>query len=80
MRGQSGSLNLLLRGVNYGTFDLELGHDIRTNTKSYNQNNMMTDIKWGVAIKYVAERDLLGRILSLYRKDTKPPEFVIEID
>jgi len=71
---------LIIKGVNYGTFEVELGHDTRTNTRSYEQHNMMTDIKWGEATKYVAQRDLLGRILYLYRKDTNPPEFVIEID
>jgi len=71
---------LIIKGVNYGTFELELGHDTRTNTKSYEQHNMMTDIKWGSATKYIAKRDLLGRTLYLYRKDTNPPEFVIDID
>lgn len=71
---------LIIKGLNYGVFELELGHDTRTNTKSYNQNNMMTDIKWGAATNYIAKRDLLGRTLYVYRKDTNPPEFVIEID
>ena len=71
---------LIIKGVNYGTFELELGHDTRTNTRSYEQHNMMTDIKWGEATKYIAKRDLLDRVLYLYRKDSTPPEFVIEID
>lgn len=71
---------LIIKGVNCGTFELELGHDTRTNTRSYEQHNMMTDIKWGAATKYIAKRDLLNRTLYLYRKDTNPPEFVIEID
>ncbi len=40
----------------------------------------MTQLHWGDAKAYVAKNDLLGRILYLYRKDTDPPEFMIEID
>jgi hypothetical protein len=31
-------------------------------------------------MKIIAKRDLLGRIMSLYRKEGTPPEFMIEID
>jgi hypothetical protein len=40
----------------------------------------MTQLHWGGAQKYVGKRDLLGRTMYLYRIDTTPPEFTIEID
>ncbi len=40
----------------------------------------MTQIHWARAINIIAERDLLDRIMCLYRKDTDPPQFLIEID
>ena len=71
---------LIVKNLNYGIFELELSHDTDTTSASYEQHNMMTEIKWGSATEYIARRDLLGRVLYLYRKDTDPPEFVIEID
>jgi len=40
----------------------------------------MTQLHWGVAQPLIAKQDLLGRNLYLYRKDSTPPEFMIEID
>jgi hypothetical protein len=71
---------LIIKGVNYGTFKLKLTHSTDTKSKSYLQNNFMTQVHWGDTKEHVAKNDLLGRTLNLYRKDTNPPEFVIEID
>jgi HKD family nuclease len=70
----------IVKNVNYGVFELKISHNTNTKSRSYLQNNFMTQLHWGDAKKYIAKRDLLGRILYLYRKDTTPPEFVIEID
>jgi hypothetical protein len=40
----------------------------------------MTQVYWGDASNYIRHDDLLKRTLYLYRKDTTPPEFTIEID
>lgn len=74
------SFTIILKGLNYGNFKLELSHNTKTNTKTYKQKNSMTSLHWRAALKLVAQRDLLGRIMSLYRKDGNPPEFLIEID
>jgi len=71
---------LIIKSINYGIFELDLSHNTDTTSRSYKQGNMMTDIKWGPVKDYVSKRDLLERTLSLYRKDTNPPEFLIEID
>jgi HKD family nuclease len=71
---------LVIKNLNYGMFNLKLSHFTDEKSKSYLQNNFMTQLHWGDAKKYVAERDLLGRTLYLYRRDTMPPEFTIEID
>jgi hypothetical protein len=59
---------------------LKLSHNTKTDTASYAQNNAMTQVHWGNALALVAKEDLLGRTMYLYRKDTDPPEFQIEID
>lgn len=69
---------IIIKNYSYGTFELEVTHDPRTNTKSYLQKNAMTKIKWGKARELIAERDLLNRTLKLYKKDDN--NFVVIID
>ena len=71
---------LVIKNINYGVFDLKLSHNTNRRSRSYRQRNFMTQLHWGEVKKYIAKRDLLGRILYLYRKDKVPPEFMIEID
>jgi HKD family nuclease len=74
------NFELVVKNLNYGVFNLLLSHNTNQNSTSYLQRNFMTQIHWGDAKKYIAKDDLLGRTLYLYRKDTSPPEFTIEID
>jgi HKD family nuclease len=74
------TFELVIKNLNYGKFKLRLTHNTDTTSKTYLQNNAMTQIHWGSAKTVVARRDLLGRTMYLYRKDTNPPEFLIEID
>jgi HKD family nuclease len=71
---------LAVKNLNYGKFTLQLTHNTLRNTKSYRQNNAMTQLHWGLALSVVARPDLLGRTMRLYRRDQNPPEFLIEID
>ncbi len=74
------NFELVVKNLNYGVFNLKLSHLTDQNSISYQQKNFMTQLHWGDAKKYIAKDDLLDRILYLYRKDTTPPEFTIEID
>jgi HKD family nuclease len=74
------SFEIIIKGINYGKYILRLSHNTDTKSRSYQQNNSMTQIHWGKAKSIIAKRDLLGRTMSLYRKETTPPEFLIEID
>ena len=69
---------LIIKNISCGVYDLEVTHDPRTNTKSYEQQNVMTSIKWGAARSFIAKRDLLGRTLRLYKKNST--DFTIVID
>jgi len=71
---------LVVKNLNYGKFRLRLTHNTKTTSKTYRQRNAMTQVHWGDALPVVARRDLLKRTMCLYRKDTNPPEFLIEID
>lgn len=69
---------LIIKNILYGVYALEVTHDPRTDTTSYEQRNVMTKIKWGDARTLIARRDLLDRTLSLYKKGHR--DFTIVID
>ena len=69
---------LIVKNISYGVYELEVTHDPRINTRSHQQRNVMTKIKWGDARSVIGKRDLLGRTLRLYKKN--PTEFTIVID
>jgi HKD family nuclease len=71
---------LVIKNISYGVFDLMLAHKTDTDSESYKQSNFMTQIHWGDAKALIGKKDLLDRNLYLYRKDSTPPEFMIEID
>ena len=71
---------LVIKNINYGVFELLVEHDTDTTSKSYRQGNITTELRWGIVKPLIAKADLLKRNLYLYRKDSTPPEFMIEID
>lgn len=71
---------LVIKNISYGIFELLVEHDTDTTSKSYGQGNIMTELRWGPAKPLIAKADLLKRNLYLYRKESTPPEFMIEID
>ncbi|WP_170304293.1 phospholipase D-like domain-containing protein [Duganella radicis] len=76
----SARFHLYAAGEFKGTFELKLSHNTNTESTTYKQSNSMTQVSWGDAKPVVARRSLLGRIMHLYRKDSAPPEYMIEID
>ena len=64
--------------VDYGEHTLTVTHDTRTNTRSFEQQQPMSALRWGTAKPIIAREDLLGRTLSLYRVGDQ--QFVVEID
>lgn len=74
------NFEIVVKGLNFGEHNLKLTHNTDKTSASYEQKNSMTGVHWGTALKLVAKRDLLGRVMSLYRKNGNPPRFLIEID
>ncbi|WP_188455455.1 hypothetical protein [Virgibacillus oceani] len=70
----------VIEGVDYGKYELELKHDIRTNTKTYEQRQPMTHLLWGDARELVVNENLLGKELTLYSVRDTVDEYLIEID
>lgn len=73
-------VELIIKNISYGVHTLRLTHNSATTSRSYQQNNSMTQVSWGVVKPYVARPDLLDRKLYLYRNMPDPTRFIIEID
>lgn len=71
---------LVVKGVDYGEFELRIAHTAGTESPTYKQKNAMTRLSWGSARDHVARSDLIGRTLSLYRSAVNQTSFVVEID
>lgn len=80
MERAEAQFRLIIRDVDYGVFTLRLSHNTRTDTAAYEQSNSMTQLHWGEARPLVAREDLLDRTMYLYRDETDPDSFVLEID
>jgi hypothetical protein len=72
------NVEIVIKNLSYGEYELEVTHDPRTNTRSYEQRNVMTKIKWGEARALIAKRDLLDRTMRLFKKNAT--NFMIVID
>ncbi len=70
--------NFVIDGKPSGSFKLILTHNPLTNTRSYEQNNSMTQVSWGDAKKLVAKDELIGKTAKLFRTKRKG-EFTLEI-
>lgn len=62
---------LIVRGHDYGEFSLKLTHDTNTASRSFQQNNATTRLSWGSAKAIIADRDLIGKKLRLYKDLSK---------
>ena len=71
---------LVIKGIYYGEFPLQIRHSTDTNSETYKQHNAMTRLSWGSIGDHVKRKDLLSRTLSLFRDETDPKRFVLEID
>ena len=71
---------VIVKGLDCGIHDLNLTHNTNTKSKSYKQHNEMTHLRWGTAKDDIAQRDLLGRTLRIFRNLDGSNEFQIEID
>ncbi len=71
---------LVVKGVDHGEFELRVAHSPDKTSASYLQHNAMTRLSWGTAKQYVADKQYIGRTMSLYRDANDPTRFLIEID
>lgn len=71
---------IIVLGEDFGTFHLTLTHDPRTNTRSYEENNSMTSISWGIAKPIIATNKLIGRNAKLYRSRDNKEGYVLIIE
>ena len=70
---------IIIKGIDYGFFNLEITHNKNINSETYLQNNSMTKLKWGDARNYIRNESLIGSILKLYKPALSTNYFIIEI-
>ena len=71
----------MIKGIDYGVYELSLSHNTRTDSKTYIQNNSMTQIHWGEVVKpMIAHEDLLGGILCIYAPDPSSDVYTLTFD
>jgi len=80
MERATAKFEIVVLGVDYGEFELDLSHNTKTDSTAYLQKNSMTSLHWGAAREHIAKEYLLGHTLSIYRAAGKPDEFAIEIE
>lgn len=71
---------IVIKNVSEGVFELILSHKTGRSLATLARRNHTTELRWGSAKHLIEDKALLGRTLYLYKKDSTPPEFVIEID
>ena len=71
---------ILIKQTDYGIHKLDIRHNADSSMATAKQHNHMTALRWGGARALVAQPDLLGRTLSIYRSDASPPTFLLDID
>lgn len=71
---------IVIRGIDYGVHTLTVTHDTRTDTRSYEQKQPMSAVRWGEARSLIAREDLLERTMRLYQDPAADSVFVIDID
>ncbi|POZ57073.1 hypothetical protein LYSIN_01856 [Lysinibacillus sphaericus] len=70
---------VLLEGHNIGNFTLELVHSTDFTSKTALQNNAMTKIKWGSLRHHIGNPNYLNKTLKIYRTNSIPYTYLLEI-
>lgn len=61
------NFEIVIAGISYGVHTLNITHNTDTTTKTYKQNNTMTQLHWGEVKQLIAKPELLGNRAILYR-------------
>lgn len=76
-------VELWIAGVYQASATVTIAHNSDTSSRTYEQRNFMSALRWGSLRGLVADEALLGWILELDRRDSadgRPPKFRIRID
>jgi hypothetical protein len=72
------SFEIIIKGVDFGNYDLEITHNTDTYSETYRQKNCMTKLKWGKARTIIAKRELLECTLRMYKPQNIENNFILE--
>jgi hypothetical protein len=54
------NFEIVVAGISYGVHSLNITHNTDTTSKTYKQNNTMTQLHWGEVKQLIAKPELLG--------------------
>ena len=74
------NVQIIVSGIDYGTFQLRISHNSDTSSTTYTQGNSPTSLHWDAAKPLVANEHLLDRVARLFRNNLRPGYFVLQID
>ncbi len=74
------NIKFVIKGIDYGIFPISITHNPRTDTRSYEQNNSMTQLSWGETKKLIAQDELIGSTATLYRDVSVSDAFTLIIE
>lgn len=77
----SAEIYFIIEGVEIGKYKVEIKHDTRTDTRTYEQRQPMTHLIWGECREFISNRNLLGKEMTLYKvtNSVAKNEYVINI-
>ncbi|MEQ9424273.1 MAG: phospholipase D family protein [Cyclobacteriaceae bacterium] len=70
---------LYILGEDLGVFELTLNHNTDKESKSYKQNQPMTNVSWRSAKKFIKNKKLIGLSAKLYKNQDSENFFTLEI-
>ena len=73
-------VQIIVSGIDYGTFQLSVSHNTDTASPTYAQGNSPTSLHWDAARPLVANEHLLGRVARLFRHNSREGYFTLQID
>lgn len=72
------TFRIVIMNVDYGTYQLVVSHNTKTDSANFLENNYTTHLSWGEAKNLIRDRELIGKTLFLL-KNKETGEFIIDI-
>lgn len=73
------NLRIIIEDIDYGIYSIVISHNTNKESRTYKQNNHMTELKWGNARSLIAHEELVGKIAYLHKSKIENDVFTLII-